>query len=325
MEFNDLKEAIKYSKVSPMQEMVVPSFSVIFKTLRDVDIIKKQFVKGGEAFQETLSLECPQYLLKLVIHLLTKKSSAFSLLSDLSPPLCIKSINEIIHNNSDNLYLCYYGKSLVTMVPDEYIYLPNEFVLSGFINNDSKDNFVSALVCDTTRFVRVVYTVGDVFNTQFGSSKLGICIINSEVGIINPRKLSPISIIGFPCIWYEDKRTASILPPSKYPSVAVRQIKRKKSDIIFDFMVELELRKIYESVEDKHSNMFINKLTDKDLKTIKSMLRKVDPNINKKFKVLYESGNIANIYLNILNMTSLYNPQYAVKLEHVAGHLYSLI
>ena len=319
MELTSLHEIEKFSCTSPMKEMVVSSSAVVFKSIREIEVTLRHFkTEDGILKREFVTLRVPTYLLRMLLDVVTKKPSAYQIFIKLSPELAVGAINDTISKYPSPLHIMYVDDLVVTIVPQFYTLLPHEFIFKGFINDEMKRTVVSAIMCEQTKMMRLVCTNG----TQFNKSCAGIAILNSEIGMLNPKKLSPVSIVASPCLWYPEQQLCAILPQSRYGRVSVKQLYRTQTDVMFDFMVELELRKLQALVVDKHKHMVMYLLREDELKEVKQALRLVDPVLIKKLKHVFEKSAY-DVYERVLTSTKMYAPQFRLRLEMVAGLIYA--
>ena len=318
MELTSLQEIEKFSYTTPMKEMVVSSSAIVFKSMREMDVTLKHFKEGDVLKREFITLRVPTYLLRMLLDVVTKKPAAYQIFMKLSPELAVGAINDTISKYPSSLHIMYVDDLLITIVPQFYTLLPHEFIFKGFINDEMKNTAVSAIMCEQTKMMRLVCTNG----AQFNKSRAGVAISNSEIGMLNPKKLSPVSVVANPCVWYPEQQLCAVLPQSHYGRVSVKQLYRTQTDVVFDFMVELELRKLQEMVVDKHKLMVTYSLQENELKEVKQALRLVDPTLVKKMKHVFEKSAY-EIYERVLISTKMYAPQYRLRLEMVAGLIYA--
>jgi hypothetical protein len=318
MEFTSLLDAEKFSNTTPMKSMVVSSHAVVFKSFGEMEVTLGHFKEAGTVKRELKTLRVPTYLLRMLLNTITKKPSTYQIFIKLSPELAVSAINDVIHKYPSPLHIMYVEDVLVTIVPQFYTLLPHAFVLKGFINDEVKRTIVSAVMCERTKMMRLVCANGTAFNKSCG----GIAILNSEIGILDPKKLSPVSIVANPCVWYSEQQLCAILPQGHYGRVSVKQLYRTQTDVVFDFMVELELRKLQEAVVDKHKMMIVYSLQENELKEVKQAIRAVDPALVKKLKHVFEKSAY-DIYERVLVSSKMYAPQFRIKLEMAAGLIYA--
>lgn len=318
MELTSLLEMEKFSYTTPMKEMVVSSSAIVFKSIREIEITTRYFNEGGVLKREFGVLRVPTYLLRMLLDVITKRPAAYQIFMKLSPELAVSAINDTIRKYSSPLHVMYVDDLLVTIVPQFYTLLPHEFILKGFINDEMKRTVVSALMCEQTKMMRLICMNG----TQFSKSCAGMVILNSEIGMLDPKKLSPVSVVASPCVWYPEQQLCAILPQSHYGRVSVKQLYRTQTDVVFDFMVGLELRKLQDLVVDKHKHMVAYSLQENELKEVKRAIRLVDPTLVKKMKNVFEKSAY-DIYERVLTSTKMYAPQFRLRLEMAAGLIYA--
>lgn len=318
MELTSLLEIEKFSYTTPMKEMVVSSSAIVFKSMREMEVTVRHFNEGGVLKREFVTLRVPTYLLRMLLDVITKKPAAYQIFMKLSPELAVNAINDTISKYPSPLHIMYVDDLLVTIVPRFYTLLSHEFIFKGFINNEMKSTVVSAVMCEQTKMMRLVCTNG----AQFDKSRAGMAILNSEIGMLDPKKLSPVSVIASPCVWYPEQQLCAILPQSRYGRVSVKQLYRAQTDVVFDFMVELELRKLQELVVDRHKRMVVYTLQENELKEVKQAIRLVDPALIKKMKHVFEKSAY-DIYERVLISTKMYAPQFRIRLEMAAGLIYA--
>ena len=319
--FSTIIEAIKASKTSPFMSVLVHPQSVTWKSREWIDVTLKHFKEKetDKVSREFVSLSCAKFLQRIILGTLTKKPSAYSFLASLSPNISVQVLNDVFLRYKYNIQINYRDNELMSMLPEFYSTVKHEAVLSGFINDEMTNSFVDALLCDITRMMRIVCTPGD----SFSKSKAGVVVLNSEIGMLDIKKHSAISLIAHPCLWYPELQVCSILPSSICVPVTVRQMHRSISDIIFDFMVELEIRKPWEKITDKHKNLLVSNMSASDMKDIKLQIKRIDPILYKKMKSIFEKS-LFDIYSTILMSTKNYAPHYRIKLEKIAGLIYSV-
>ena len=318
MELTSLLDIEKFSNTTPIQEFVVSPSSITFMSVREMDVTLRHFKDGGVLKRESKTLRVPTYLLRMLMNVITKKPTAYKLFMELSPEVSVNVINDTINRYPSPLHVMYVDDIAVSIVPQFYTLLPHEFILKGFINDEVKKSVVSALMCEQTKLMRLVCANG----MKFSKSYAGMAILNSEIGILDPKKLSPVSVVANPCVWYPEQQLCAILPRERYGMVSVKQLYRSQTDVVFDFMVELELRKLQELVVDKHRLMTTYSLQEDELKEVKRALRIVDPALIKKLDPIF-GKSAYGIYEQVLTMTKIYAPQFRIKLEMVAGLIYA--
>lgn len=318
MELTSILDIEKFSNTTPFNELVVHSSSINFIALREMDVTIRHFKDGETLKRESKMLRVPSYLLRMLMNVITKKAIAYKIFVELSPDVTLGAINDTIHRYPSPLHIMYVDDVAISIVPQFYTLLPHEFILKGFINDEMKRNVVSALMCEQTKLMRLVCANG----VKFNKSCAGVAILNSEIGILNPKKLSPMSMIASPCVWYPEQQLCTILPRSHYGVVNVKQLYRSQTDVMFDFMVELELRRLQELVVDKHKLMMTYSLQEDELREVKKEIRAIDPILVKKMQPVFIKSAY-DIYENVLISTKMYAPQFRIKLEMVAGLIYA--
>lgn len=318
MEFTSLIEAEKFSNTTPIKELVVTPSAIGFKTVREMEVTVGTFKEAGIVRRDFITLRVPTYLLRMLLGVITKKPSAYQLFMKLSPELAVGAINDTIGKYASALHIMYVDDMAVSIVPQFYTLLPHKFVLNGFINDEMKNTVVSAVMCEQTKLMRLVCVNG----TKFNKSHAGVAVLNSEIGMLDPKKLSPVSVVAYPCVWYPEQQLCAILPQSHYGAVSVKQLYRTQTDVVFDFMVDLELRKLQDLVVDKHKLLVTYSIQENELKEVKQALRVIDPALVKKMKLVFEQSAY-DIYERVLMATKMYSPQFKIKLEKVAGLIYS--
>lgn len=318
MELTSLLDIEKFSNTTPLQEFVVSPKSITFTSMREMDVTLRHFKDGGVLKRESKILRVPAYLLRMLMNVITKKCTAYKIFMELSPEIAVGVVNDTINRYASALHVMYVDDVAVSIIPQFYTLLPHEFILKGFINDEMKKSVVSALMCEQTKLMRLVCANGAKFNKSYA----GMAVLNSEVGILDPKKLSPVSIVASPCVWYPEQQLCAILPREHYGVVSVKQLYRSQTDVVFDFMVELELRRLQESVVDKHKLMVTCSLQEDELKEVKRALRAADPSLIKKMGPIFDKSAY-DIYERVLITTKMYAPQFRIRLEMVAGLIYA--
>lgn len=318
MEFTSLIDAEKFGYTTPMKDIVVSPASIILTSIREMEITLGHFKENDVLKRQFVTLRLPAYILRMLLDAITKKPSAYHIFMNLSPELAVGAINDTINKYNSPLHVMYADDILISIVPHFYTLLPHEFILKGFINDEMKRTVVSAIMCEQTKMMRLVCTNGTTFN----KSCAGMAVINSEVGMLDPKKLSPVSVVASPCVWYPEQQLCAILPQSHYGRISVKQLYRSQTDVVFDFMVELELRRLQDTVDDKHKMMVTYSLQEDELREVKQALRVVDPALCKKMKHIFDKSAY-DIYERILTSTKMYAPQFRLRLEMAAGLIYA--
>ena len=323
-EFTDLKEAIKYTKVGMLDELVVPHSYVKFISLSKIEITIGYYRTSidGIIEQKKIELQLPQYLLPIISRLFTQKSTTYSLLISLAHDLAVKCLNDIFSKYDSNIYILHTNGVLRCMVPEKYTFLPNEYILNGLINKDAETNIVNVLMCDQTRIMRMVYTSGDIIKTQAGKIKKAVAIVNSELGMLNYKTIKKSSVVAYPAIWYVDDKRCAILNGKGIPFVATNQIGRKRSDILLDFVVDIEMSKIYDVVVDIHEKMLQERPGDDITSILRTELRRIDPACYKTMQTSIDMMSVFMLYMGILQRSHVYAPQYRILIEKMCGKIY---
>lgn len=323
-EFTSLKEATKYTKVGTLDELVVPNSYVRFVSLSKVEITTGYYRSGtsGAVEHKKIELQIPQYLLPIISRLFTKKSTTYSLLISLTHDLAVKCLNDIFSKYGNNVYILHVNGVLRCMVPEKCVFLPNEYILNGLINKDTEANIVNILLCDQSRVMRMVYTNGEVIKTQAGNIKKAVAIVNSELGMLDYKKVKKASVVAYPAIWYVDDMKCSIINGKSIPFVAVNQIGRKRSDILLDFVVDIEMSKVYDIVIDIHEKMLQERPGPEIVSILKSGFKNIDPMYYRTTKASIDTMSVFALYIGILKRSSAYSTQFRILVEKMCGEIY---
>jgi hypothetical protein len=224
---------------------------------------------------------------------------------------------------SKNVRVLFVDKDIKCVAPEDYVFMPNEYVLNSIINKESEDNVVSILLCDRSKIMRMVYTTGDVIKTQSGNIKKAVAVLNSEIGMLEYKTIKKASMVAFPAIWYMDSKKCAIINGNKdIPFVAVPQMNKKRSDIILDFVVDVEMRRIYGVVLDIHEKMLQERVNDDVANMIKLVFKSIDPIYYKTIQKSFDTTSMLSIYKLILDRASAYTPQFRIKVEKLCGAIY---
>ena len=323
-EFTDSKEAIKYTKVGVLDELVVPHSYVKFLSLSKVEITTGYYRTGvsGVTEQRKIDLQLPQYLLPIISRLFTQKSTTYSLLISLAHDLAVKCLNDIFSKYDSNIYILHANGVLRCMVPEKYTFLPNEYILNGLINKDAETSIVNVLLCDQSRIMRMVYTNGDIIKTQGGKIKKAVAIVNSELGMLDYKTIKKASVVAYPAIWYVDDKKCAIINGKGIPFIATNQIGRKRSDILLDFVVDVEMSKIYDVIIDVHEKMLQERPGPDIISILRSELRRIDPAYYKTIQTSLDMMSVFMLYVGILQRSHVYAPQFRVLVEKMCGKIY---
>lgn len=321
-EFTSLREATKFAKVGGLSELLVPPVYIKFISFDKVEVTIGYFNVGGKTEQKKLQLNLPPYLFPIISRLFTRRSTTYSLLTSLTNDLAIKCLNDIFSKYTENVYLSYSNNIIRCMVPEKYTFLPNEYILNSMINKDSEDNIVNILMCDQTRVMRMVYTHGDQIKTQAGMIKKAVAILNSEIGMLDYKTIKKSSVVAYPTIWYSDINKCTILNGQDIPFTAINQLNQKRNDILLDFVVDIEMRKLHETVTDIHSKMLQERPNEKLISMVRVAFKTIDPPYYKAMSKMIETMSTYDLYVNILNRSSSYTPQFRVKIEKICGQIY---
>ena len=97
---------------------------------------------------------------------------------------------------------------------------------------------------------------------------------------------------------------------------------RKRSDILLDFVVDIEMSKIYDVVVDVHGKMLQERPGDEVASILRSGLRRVDPAYYKTVQTSIDIMSVFTLYMGILQRSHVYTPQFRVLVEKVCGKIY---
>jgi len=323
-EFAELKEAIKFAKVGGLTELVVPPAYIKFLSFNKIEVTTGYFNVGGKVDQRKSVFELPHYLLPTISRLFTSKSTTYSLLTSLSNDLAIRCLNDIFSKYIENVYILHTKGVIRCMVPEKYVFIPNEYILNGIISKETEANVVNILMCEQSRIMRMVYVDGGTIKTQAGPIKKAVAVLNSEIGMLDYKIVKKASIVAYPAVWYIDINKCAILNGVEIPFVAVNQQSKKKTDILLDFMVDIAMSKLYDVVIDIHDTMVqerpdgVNGLVG----MVRRELKSIDPAYYKQLQTLMGRMSVYSLYINILNRSSSYTPQFRIKIEKLCGKIY---
>jgi len=323
-EFTELKEAIKFAKVGGLDELIVPPSYIKFLSFDKVEITTGYFNVGGKTEQRKSVFTLPLYLLPVISRLFTARSTTYSLLTSLSNDLAVKCLNDIFGKYSENVYILHAKGILRCMVPEKYVFLPNEYVLNGIISKETEANVVNILMCEQTRIMRMVYIDGNTIKTQAGPIQKAVVVLNSEIGMLDHKMIKKASIVAYPAVWYVGINKCAILNGANIPFVAVNQNNKKKTDILLDFMVDIAMSKLYDVVINVHDAMVQERPDGVDglVSIIRNELKLVDPAYNKQLQISMDKLSVYTLYMDILNRSSAYMPQFRIKIEKLCGKIY---
>ena len=323
-EFVELKEAIKFAKVGGLTELVVPPSYIKFLSFDKVEVTIGYFNVGGKVDQRKSVFELPRYLLPIISRLFTSRSTTYSLLTSLSNDLAVKCLNDIFSKYAENVYILHAKGTIRCMVPEKYVFIPNEYVLNGIISKETEANVVNILMCDQTRIMRMVYVDGETIKTQAGPIKKAVAVLNSEIGMLDYKTVKKASVVAYPAVWYMDTNKCAILNGVNIPFVAVNQMGKKKTDILLDFMVDIAMSKLYDVIINVHDAMVQERPNNVDglVGTIRNVFKLINPAYYKQLQTSIDRMSVYSLYMDILNRSSMYTPQFRIKIEKLCGQIY---
>lgn len=210
------------------------------------------------------------------------------------------------------------------MVPEKYVFLPNEYILNGIISKETEANIVNILMCEQTRIMRMVYVDGDIIKTQAGPIKKAVVVLNSEIGMLDYKTIKKASVVAYPAVWYVNIDKCAILNGMDIPFVATNQINKKKTDILLDFMVDIAMSKLYNVVTNVHDAMVQERPDGVDglVNLIRHEFKSIDPAYYKQLQTSMDRMSVYTLYMDILNRSGAYMPQFRIKIEKLCGKIY---
>ena len=152
--------------------------------------------------------------------------------------------------------------------------------------------------------------------------KKAVAILNSEIGMLDHKTIKRSSIVAYPAIWYSDIDKCAILNGDDIPFAGVNQLNQKRNDILLDFVVDMEMRKLYEIVTDIHIKMLQERPNDKITSIVRVAFKTIDPLYYKVLSKMLDTMSVYDLYINLLNRSNSYTPQFRVKIEKLCGQIY---
>ena len=323
-EFVELKEAIKFAKVGGLTELVVPPAYIKFLSFDKIEVTTGYFNVGGKTEHRKNVFTLPSYLLPIISRLFTSKSTTYSLLVSLSNDLAVKCLNDIFSKFEDNIYILHTNDAIRCMVPEKFVFLPNEYILNGIISKETENDIVNILMCEQTRIMRMVYINGAGIKTPAGTIKKAVAILNSEIGMLDYKTVKKASIVAYPAVWYVDTNKCAIINGTNIPFVSTSQMNKKKTDILLDFMVDVAMSKLYDNIVDIHDTMIQIRPNSVDglVSLVRNGFKLIDPAYYKQLRGSMDQVSVYSLYMNILNRSSIYTPQFKIKMEKLCGKIY---
>jgi hypothetical protein len=213
------------------------------------------------------------------------------------------------------------------MVPEKYVFLPNEYILNGIISKETETNVISILMCEQTKIMRMIYIDGGPIKTQAGPVKKAVAVINSEIGMLDYKTIKKSSLVAYPAVWYINSNKCAILNGKNIPFVAVNQYNKKKTDILLDFMVDISMSKLYDIITNVHDAMVQERPDNIDglVSMIRNEFKSIDPVYYKQLQTSIDRMSVYTLYMDILNRSSVYMPQFRIKVEKLCGKIYGII
>jgi len=93
---------------------------------------------------------------------------------------------------------------------------------------------------------------------------------------------------------------------------------------LLDFMVDIAMSKLYDVVINVHDAMVQERPDGVDglVSIIRNELKLVDPAYNKQLQISMDKLSVYTLYMDILNRSSAYMPQFRIKIEKLCGKIY---